>query len=428
MAASSANSLLRNHGPDGVALNNNIPHAKQSPWMHVVIGSESETLIHSGPSPPVSPAKASDDSATDPQMENADNGSGINNAGVKLVWNKPSNDTVDAGTVMGGVSWPALSESARASPKSSPSHSLRVVTDGLISLPQATGVERSPKSAFVKRSHSKESPHKESGQKGGGGGLIAQSPGHNEHSSHRNSFRRGSHPRGDSSHHHHHHNNNHGGRRDHNGNHDWNRQRSFNNNRDMQMQSPRGIPRGFMRNPPPNNSAFVPPPPPPLHVPPFGGPLVYPEFASQVFYVPAPSPESLRGVHIVPPISPHAMFFIPDPQLHSKIVNQIDYYFSNENLVKDTFLRLNMDDQGWVPIKLIAGFKKVLMLTDNIQLILDSLLSSAKVEIQGEKVRRRNDWSKWIMRPSSVSPQYGRRLAGDDMTESMHNLVLDENS
>lgn len=32
---------------------------------------------------------------------------------------------------------------------------------------------------------------------------------------------------------------------------------------------------------------------------------------------------------------------------------------SNENLIKDIYLRQNMDDQGWVLIKLIAGFNKV---------------------------------------------------------------------
>ncbi|TYJ45808.1 hypothetical protein E1A91_A02G081900v1 [Gossypium mustelinum] len=41
-----------------------------------------------------------------------------------------------------------------------------------------------------------------------------------------------------------------------------------------------------------------------------------------------------------------------------------------------------MDDQGWVPIKLIAGFKKVSLLTDNIQLITDALQSSTVVEVQ----------------------------------------------
>lgn len=517
--ATSANSVMSNHSPrnSGDAPAVNSPQAKQSaggrgalsPWMQAVRGSEAESVVDMAPSSPLSPAKASasstafsaDDSTPDAnvQMEGADNGSGINNAGKKPVWNKPSNGLAEAGAVMGASSWPPLSESARASPKASASDPLKVVTDGLVSLSQGTGMASpvsqkktitnnanvsltsnhgtttrqkstkrgsgggsssgsglqspvptldqsgvdvspsvgKPNSVVVEpSSHSKETTVKESGQKGSG--LVSQSSpgGNNDHhpQQQRSSFRRGnagSHPRGDGSYHH-----NHGGRRDHSGNnHDWNPHRSF-NGRDMQMQSPRGVPRGFMRNPPPN-SAFVPPPPPPLHVRPYGGPVVYSEVPPPVIYVPAPPPDSLRGVPLVAsPMSPHPMFYLTDPQLHARIVGQIDYYFSNENLVKDTFLRMNMDDQGWVPIRLIAGFKKVMMLTDNIQFILDALHSSTIVEIQGERVRRRNDWSKWIMRPSSSpsssslqisSPQSG----GPDMifapnVVNMQNLALDE--
>lgn len=32
---------------------------------------------------------------------------------------------------------------------------------------------------------------------------------------------------------------------------------------------------------------------------------------------------------------------------------------SDANLVKDDYLRSNMDDEGWVPINLIAGFPRV---------------------------------------------------------------------
>ena len=32
---------------------------------------------------------------------------------------------------------------------------------------------------------------------------------------------------------------------------------------------------------------------------------------------------------------------------------------SDANLVKDEFLRSNMDEQGWVPITLIANFPRV---------------------------------------------------------------------
>jgi La domain len=34
-------------------------------------------------------------------------------------------------------------------------------------------------------------------------------------------------------------------------------------------------------------------------------------------------------------------------------------FVSSENLCKDTFLRKNMDGEGWVPLSVIAGFNKV---------------------------------------------------------------------
>ncbi|KAI3502815.1 hypothetical protein L1887_31153 [Cichorium endivia] len=95
-------------------------------------------------------------------------------------------------------------------------------------------------------------------------------------------------------------------------------------------------------------------------------------------------------------------FPFQDPDLHRKIVKQIDYYFSDENLVKDIYLRKNMNEQGWVPVNLIASFKKVLGLTDNVQLILDVMRTSKVVEVKGEKMRKRTEWKKWIL-PRSIN-------------------------
>ncbi|KAK3212474.1 hypothetical protein Dsin_017180 [Dipteronia sinensis] len=52
-----------------------------------------------------------------------------------------------------------------------------------------------------------------------------------------------------------------------------------------------------------------------------------------------------------------------------------------------------------LPIKLIAGFNKVKLLTGNIPLVSDALQNSTVVEIQGDKIRRRDDWVRWIMPP-----------------------------
>ena len=35
------------------------------------------------------------------------------------------------------------------------------------------------------------------------------------------------------------------------------------------------------------------------------------------------------------------------------------FFCSNDNLCKDMYLRRHMDEQGWVPVALIAGFNRV---------------------------------------------------------------------
>lgn len=48
-----------------------------------------------------------------------------------------------------------------------------------------------------------------------------------------------------------------------------------------------------------------------------------------------------------------------------------EYYFSIENLERDFFLRRKMDQQGFLPISLIASFHRVQALTTNVNLILE---------------------------------------------------------
>ncbi|RRT81291.1 hypothetical protein B296_00002541 [Ensete ventricosum] len=79
--------------------------------------------------------------------------------------------------------------------------------------------------------------------------------------------------------------------------------------------------------------------------------------SSPVIYLATQPPP---GVSFVPhPVVPPAMY-IPaiDPQ-RAALLKQIDYYFSSDNLCKDIYLRQNMDDQGWVPVSVIAQFNRV---------------------------------------------------------------------
>ncbi|KAJ4883879.1 hypothetical protein Rs2_33972 [Raphanus sativus] len=83
--------------------------------------------------------------------------------------------------------------------------------------------------------------------------------------------------------------------------------------------------------------------------------------------------------------------------LSSRIVSQIEYYFSDENLVRDDYLKSLMDNQGWVDVFFIAEFRRIRGMTDDIDLILRSMGSSTTVEVQVFRLRKRHGWERWIL-------------------------------
>ncbi|XP_068652881.1 la-related protein 1C-like [Aristolochia californica] len=145
---------------------------------------------------------------------------------------------------------------------------------------------------------------------------------------------------------------------------------------------------------------------------------------------PQPSPVSsqlpLCNPQSQPPlVIPPAQFVeASQPELCRSLRSQIEYYFSDENLVKDTYLKGQMDEQGWVSVHLIAGFRRVKAMTEDISLILKALEPSTHIEVQGDKIRR-----------GSRVVQYAADgfVSSSLPTETMlvtqlDNLVLDEGS
>lgn len=96
----------------------------------------------------------------------------------------------------------------------------------------------------------------------------------------------------------------------------------------------------------------------------------------------------------VPYIAPN---YATDPERVKDLLRaQIEYYFSEDNLQGDFFLRRKMDDQGFLPISLIASFHRVQALTQDVSLVVESLANSAAVEVvDGVKMRPRFDPLKW---------------------------------
>ena len=107
---------------------------------------------------------------------------------------------------------------------------------------------------------------------------------------------------------------------------------------------------------------------------------------------------------------PTAAFFSPyaaevttaatlqDPNSLKKMIKyQVEYYFSEENLQRDFFLRRKMDEEGYLPISLIASFHRVKALTTEVALVIDAMKESDKVEFNENetKLRTTTDPLKW---------------------------------
>lgn len=87
-------------------------------------------------------------------------------------------------------------------------------------------------------------------------------------------------------------------------------------------------------------------------------------------------PQQIIPAQIPPPISPKQ-----DPK-HA-LTQQINYYFSFENLIRDIFLRKNMTlkNQGWIDLQLILDFKRVKIIINGIH---NSLEETDEVKKLGE--------------------------------------------
>jgi len=131
-------------------------------------------------------------------------------------------------------------------------------------------------------------------------------------------------------------------------------------------------------------------------------------------YRAAPKPGEMAAAHAEPMAmpNPYAMapmhFWPPDAiyvrGLQDLILNQVHYYFSTENLVRDQFLRLHMDGEGWIPIVLLASFNRLRTLTTDVAIVTEALAFSPDLEVwEGTHVRKRHDWQRWVFPTSKLS-------------------------
>jgi hypothetical protein len=96
------------------------------------------------------------------------------------------------------------------------------------------------------------------------------------------------------------------------------------------------------------------------------------------------------------------------------IQQQVEYYFSAENLAKDLYLRQQMNQEGWVSIHVIAGFNRLRKLLTppmahqlgaaagaaaDIPLLVEALQAAPDLELDPTctLVRRREGWAQYVL-------------------------------
>jgi la-related protein 1 len=100
------------------------------------------------------------------------------------------------------------------------------------------------------------------------------------------------------------------------------------------------------------------------------------------------------------PVGPYSPALAPEG--FALLKAQLEYYFSVDNLCKDLYLRMHMDTQGFVPLTMIAQFKRLRDITDDLDILGNACEDSAKLEIVTvsngtELVRPINDWRPFVL-------------------------------
>ncbi|RKF61079.1 putative la domain containing protein [Erysiphe neolycopersici] len=122
--------------------------------------------------------------------------------------------------------------------------------------------------------------------------------------------------------------------------------------------------------------------------------------------LPLPSLQTSTPMYDYTPIQPMSappyQPFIDQVSVFAMVTMQLEYYFSIDNLCKDVYLRKHMDSQGFVYLSFIAGFKRIVALTQDFELIRFACQESEVIElVRGEdgidRLRRKEGWGKWVL-------------------------------
>lgn len=136
-----------------------------------------------------------------------------------------------------------------------------------------------------------------------------------------------------------------------------------------------------------------------------------------------PHPGSVPFGGYMPEYAPYGFGDVQQPILEanhiiSGLVSQLNYYFSEENLFKDEFLKQRMDSQGFVPFRVIADFRRLQGMAPDVNWIKAAILQSGQhdffIDYAGQEwVRARHHWQKFVLPEDARAPE--ARVPGPDL-------------
>ncbi|KAI5819819.1 hypothetical protein BZA77DRAFT_143843 [Pyronema omphalodes] len=88
--------------------------------------------------------------------------------------------------------------------------------------------------------------------------------------------------------------------------------------------------------------------------------------------------------------------------VYTILTSQINYYFSVDNLCKDIYLRKQMDNDGYVRLSVIAGFRKIQETTKDINILRDAAMMSHEINVQygfdDVYLRKKEGWQSFVLK------------------------------
>lgn len=208
----------------------------------------------------------------------------------------------------------------------------------------------------------------------------------------------------------------------------------------LNAQAPEFVPRG---PPPPAPAVVLPPPPQVIRMfaapppPPRGGFFSAPQPRPFEYYAPIGERSGFAAKEQQAPeleaemLPPAAVKTEPvvdglDDEVVHKITKQVEYYFSDINLATTEHLMrfITKDSEGYVPISVIAGFKKVKTSVRNNVMLAAALRTSSKLVVSddGKRVKRQQPFTESDLQELQSRIVVAENLPGDPSYQNLKKI------